>query len=85
VERRWERPSIWDTFGHTPGKIKDDVPGDVACDSYHRYGEDIALMRSLGVDTYRMSLSWSRLLPEGVGPVNPAGVDYHDHVIDGLL
>jgi len=89
IEGAWnvdgKGPSIWDTFGHTSGKVKDDIPGDVACDSYHRYRDDIALMRYLGVDTYRMSLSWSRLVPEGVGRINPAGVDYYDRVIDGLL
>lgn len=89
IEGAWDTdgkgPSIWDTFGHTPGKVKDDIPGDVACDSYHRYRDDIALMREIGVDSYRMSLSWSRLLPDGVGRVNPAGVSYYDRVIDGLL
>ncbi len=78
-------PSIWDTFGHTPGKVHLDIPGDVACDSYNRYGEDIALMSQLGLDTYRMSLSWSRIIPEGTGAVNAAGLDYYDRVIDGLL
>lgn len=89
IEGGWDAdgkgPSIWDTFGHTPGKVKDDVPGDVACDSYNRYGDDIALMRDLGVDTYRMSLSWPRLIPAGTGRVNQAGVDYYDRVIDCLL
>jgi beta-glucosidase len=89
IEGAWNEdgkgPSIWDTFGHTPGKVRDDVPGDVACDSYHRYLDDIALMRKLGLDTYRMSLSWSRLLPEGIGRVNAAGVAYYDRVIDALL
>ncbi|GAA1056896.1 beta-glucosidase [Agromyces luteolus] len=78
-------PSIWDTFGHTSGKVKDDVPGDVACDSYHRHRDDIALMNALGLDTYRLSMSWPRLLPEGTGRVNPAGVAYYDQVIDDLL
>ncbi len=89
IEGAWDEdgkgPSIWDTFGHTPGKVHDDIPGDVACDSYHRYGDDIALMRELGIDSYRMSLSWPRLLPEGVGRLNSAGIDYYDRVIDGLL
>jgi len=89
IEGGWDAdgksPSIWDTFGHTPGKVKDDIPGDIACDSYHRYGDDIALMRELGLDSYRMSLSWSRLIPDGTGRVNQAGVDYYNRVIDGLL
>lgn len=89
IEGAWNEDgkgaSIWDTFGHTPGKVHDDVPGDVACDSYHRYREDIAIMRELGLDSYRMSLSWSRILPEGVGHVNKAGIAYYDRVIDELL
>jgi len=89
IEGAWDEdgkgPSIWDTFGHTPGKVHDDVPGDVACDSYHRYRDDIDLMRRLGVDSYRMSLSWPRILPDGVGRVNRKGLDYYDRVVDGLL
>lgn len=89
IEGAWDAdgkgPSIWDTFGHTPGKVLGDVPGDVAVDHYHRFTEDIALMRDLGVDSYRMSLSWPRLLPTGVGPVNQRGVDFYDRVIDTLL
>ena len=89
IEGAWNEegksPSIWDTFGHTPGKVYNDIPGDVACDSYHRYPNDIALMRDMGVDSYRMSLSWSRILPDGTGRVNQKGIDYYDRVIDGLL
>jgi beta-glucosidase len=77
--------SIWDTFGHTPGKVPDDIPGDVACDSYHRYLDDVAALRMLGVDSCRMSLSWSRLLPDGTGTVNQKGIDYYNRVIDELL
>ena len=58
-------PSIWDTFSHQPGRVKDGQTGDVACDHYHRYAEDIALMRDLGVSGYRFSISWSRVLPHG--------------------
>jgi beta-glucosidase len=65
--------------------VRGDVPGDVACDHYHRYPEDIRLMKDLGVDSYRLSLSWSRLVPGGVGPVNPAGADFYNRLIDDLL
>jgi len=65
--------------------VFDDVPGDVACDSYHRFREDIALMKRLGLDTYRFSLSWPRILPDGSGRVNEKGLAYYDHVVDGLL
>ena len=89
TDRGWDEdgkgPSIWDTFGHTPGKVWKDVPGDVACDSYHRYRDDIALMKRLGLNTYRMSLSWPRILPHGTGRVNEKGLDYYDRVVDGLL
>ncbi len=89
IEGGWDEdgkgPSIWDTFGHTPGKMFEDVPGDVACDSYHRYRDDIALMKRLGLDTYRLSLSWPRILPDGTGRVNEKGLDYYDRVVDGLL
>ncbi len=89
IEGAWNEdgkgPSIWDTFGHTPGKVHNDIPGDVACDSYHRFQDDIDLMSHLGLDGYRMSLSWARLIPEGVGQSNQAGIDYYDRLIDGLL
>lgn len=89
IEGAWnldgKGPSIWDTFTQAPGNVHDDVPGNDGCDSYHRYRDDIALMRELGVDSYRLSLSWARILPEGVGPVNHAGLDYYDRVIDSLL
>ncbi|WP_336324054.1 GH1 family beta-glucosidase [Streptomyces lavendofoliae] len=78
-------PSIWDTFSHTPGKVDNGDHGDVACDHYHRWPEDIALMRSLGTDTYRMSVAWPRIVPDGDGPVNAAGLDFYDRLVDGLL
>ncbi|MFJ8588924.1 GH1 family beta-glucosidase [Streptomyces sp. NPDC093595] len=78
-------PSIWDTFSHTPGKVDNDDHGDVACDHYHRWPEDIALMRRLGTDAYRMSIAWPRVLPAGDGPVNSAGLDFYDRLVDGLL
>ena len=78
-------PSIWDTFSHTPGKVFHGDTGDVACDSYQRYPEDIALLQRLGVGAYRISLSWPRIQPDGRGAVNPKGIDYYNRLIDGLL
>lgn len=78
-------PSIWDTFSHTPGKVKNGDTGDIACDSYHRYEEDIALLKGLGVNAYRLSIAWPRILPQGTGAVNQAGLDYYARVIDALL
>lgn len=78
-------PSIWDTFSHTPGKIITGETGDVACDHYHRYEQDIALMQSLGLNAYRFSVSWPRILPNGRGQVNPAGLDFYDRLVDALL
>jgi beta-glucosidase len=77
--------SIWDRFCHTPGKIEDGSSGDLACDHYHRWREDIALMKELGLQAYRFSLSWPRLLPEGRGRLNPAGLDFYSRLVDGLL
>ena len=62
--------SIWDTFSHTPGRTHDGDTGDVACDHYHRYRDDVALMADLGVDAYRFSVAWSRVQPDGSGPAN---------------
>ncbi len=76
--------SIWDTFSHTPGKVFHGETGDVACDSYHRYPDDIAMLRRLGAGAYRFSLSWPRIFPDGRGPVNRKGLDYYHRVIDGL-
>lgn len=78
-------PSIWDTRCKTKGGIADGSNADVACDHYHRWPEDVALMGELGVDAYRFSLAWPRLLPRGRGAVNPAGLDFYDRLIDGLL
>ena len=77
--------SIWDKFSHEPGKIFNGHTGDVACDSYHRYEEDLDLMESLGIKNYRLSLSWPRILPEGRGRINQTGLEYYDKVIDGCL
>lgn len=77
--------SIWDTFCHTPGKIYKGHTGDVASDHYHHWQEDIALMADLGLKAYRFSIAWPRILPEGTGRVNPAGLDFYDRLVDGLL
>src|SRR5579875_428423 len=78
-------PSIWDTFSHTPGKVFHGDTGDVACDSYHRYPEDIAMLARLGVGAYRFSISWPRIQPDGRGAPNAKGLDYYNRVIDALL
>lgn len=77
--------SIWDRFCATPGAISTGETGDPACDSYHRYGEDIALMKAMHLNAYRLSVSWSRVIPDGNGPVNEAGLDYYDRLVDALL
>ena len=77
--------SIWDRFAHTPGRIADGSTGDVACDQYHRYPEDVALLRELGFGAYRFSLSWPRVVPDAGGAVNRAGLDYYDRLVDELL
>lgn len=77
-------PSIWDTFAHTPGKTLDGDTGDIAIDHYHRFIEDVAIMAGLGVDSYRFSISWSRLLPAGVGTVNPEGVEFYRGLCEAL-
>jgi beta-glucosidase len=78
-------PSIWQRFVHTPGLVRDGDTGDVACDHYRRYAGDVALMRELGMQAYRFSVSWSRVLPRGKGTVNPAGLDFYDRLVDTLL
>ena len=78
-------PSIWDTFCRVPGAVDNGDTGDVACDHYHRWPEDVALMRELGVGAYRFSLSWPRVLPGGTGAVNPAGLAFYDRLVDALL
>jgi beta-glucosidase len=77
--------SIWDRFSHTPGKTKNGDTGDVACDHYHRYPEDIRLMTELGVHAYRFSIAWPRILPAGKGQVNEAGLAFYDRIVDELL
>ena len=78
-------PSIWQRFTHTPNLVRDGDTGDVACDHYRRYIDDVALMRALGMQAYRFSTSWSRVLPQGRGAVNPAGLDFYDRLVDTLL
>src|SRR3972149_6658853 len=78
-------PSIWDTFSHSPGAITNNDTGDVACDHCHRWPQDIALMRRLNFNAYRFSVAWSRVLPEGRGRVNQAGLDFYSRLVDGLL
>ena len=77
-------PSIWDTFSHTPGKVWNGDSGDIACDHYHRLDEDLDLMASLGVNSYRFSVAWPRVQPDGKGPANQAGLDFYRRVVDGL-
>ncbi len=77
--------SIWDHFAHTPGKVLNGDTGDVACDHYHRYAQDIALMQKLGLGAYRFSIAWPRILPDGTGAVNPAGLAFYDRLVDALL
>ncbi|WP_409057633.1 GH1 family beta-glucosidase [Streptomyces sp. SYP-A7185] len=77
-------PSVWDAFTAVPGRVKDGTTADVACDHYHRYREDVALIAELGVDAYRFSVSWPRVLPGGSGEVSAAGLDFYDRLVDEL-
>jgi len=89
IEGAWNEDgkgeSIWDRFAHTPGKIKNGDTGDVACDSYHRWREDIALMRAMNLNSYRFSIAWPRIQPSGSGPANAKGLDYYSRMVDALL
>lgn len=78
-------PSIWHRFSHTPGNTTNGDTGDIACDHYNRYASDIALMREIGLNAYRLSISWSRIFPEGAGQVNQRGIDFYSRLIDRLL
>ena len=88
VEGAWNEDgkgeSIWDRFSHTPGKIHNAEIGDVTCDHYHRYKEDFALMRKLGLKAYRFSAAWTRILPTGRGQVNTKGLDFYDRLVDAM-
>jgi beta-glucosidase len=77
--------SIWDQFAHTPGKVLNGDTGDQACDHYHLWSEDVNLMKQLGLNAYRFSVAWPRILPEGRGKVNQSGLDFYDRLVDALL
>jgi beta-glucosidase len=89
IEGAWNEDgkgeSIWDTYAHTPGKIRDSTTGDVANDHYHRYKEDVALMEGLGANAYRFSISWPRIFPQGTGTPNARGIDFYSRLVDELL
>src|SRR5450631_4234420 len=77
--------SIWDTFSHTTGRVVGGDNGDIACDHYHRYADDVRLMGDLGVDSYRFSVAWPRIQAEGRGVANPDGLAFYDRLVDSLL
>ncbi|MGH7864187.1 MAG: glycoside hydrolase family 1 protein, partial [Candidatus Binataceae bacterium] len=89
IEGAWNEDgkgeSIWDRFSHTPGKIKGGHTGDVACDYYHRYADDLALMSDMGLTASRISISWPRVIPDGKGKPNAKGLDFYSRVIDEML
>lgn len=88
IEGAWNEdgkgPSIWDTFAHTPGKIKSADTGDVAIDHYHRYKEDVKIVKDLGANAYRFSISWPRISPNGTGQANQKGIDFYNRLVDEL-
>jgi beta-glucosidase len=85
VEEDGRKPSIWDTYSHTPGRTFNGETGDIACDHYHRYKQDVGLMRDLGLNGYRFSIAWPRVIPEGRGQVNQKGLDFYDRLVEELL
>ncbi len=89
VEGAWNEDgkgeSVWDRFSHTEGKIDTGDTGDVACDQYHRYAEDAAIMKQIGLGGYRFSISWARIFPDASGRVNQKGLDYYSRLVDELL
>jgi len=89
IEGAWDQDgkgeSIWDRFTHRPYTIQNGDTGDVACDHYHRMPQDVALMKDLGLQSYRFSISWPRILPEGRGAINEKGLDFYDRLVDALL
>jgi len=89
IEGAWDEDgkteSIWDHFAHAKGNISNGETGDIACDHYHRWSDDIALMKSIGINAYRFSISWPRVLPHGRGIVNQKGLDFYARLVDGLL
>src|SRR5262245_13710114 len=88
IEGAWNEDgkglSIWDTYTHKPGNIKNNDTGDVANDHYHRYKEDVALMKDIGATSYRFSVAWPRIFPEGTGQPNPKGLDFYSRLVDEL-
>ena len=89
VEGAWDEDgkgeSIWDRFSHTPGKVDNGDTGDVACDHYHRWRDDVVMMKELGLKAYRFSVAWPRILPDGRGEVNQTGLDFYNQLVDALL
>ena len=89
IEGAWNEdgkaPSVWDDFCHAPNAIYQEQNGEIACDHYHRFKEDIAIMKKMGVKAYRFSISWPRVLPQGTGKVNEAGIAFYENIIDELL
>lgn len=89
IEGAWDKDgkgeNIWDRFCHAGGNILNDETGDVACDHYHRWEEDLNLLKEFGIKNYRFSISWARILPQGIGAINQAGVDFYSNLIDGLI
>jgi beta-glucosidase len=89
IEGAWNEdgkgPSVWDELSHQPGRVYAKHTGDIACDHYHRYAEDIGLMKQVGLQAYRFSVSWPRVLPAGVGAINEKGLDFYSRLVDGLL
>ncbi len=89
IEGAWNedgrQPSIWDTFVHQPGHVRTGETGNTAADHYHRVPEDLELMSAIGLKAYRFSIAWTRIVPQGTGRINPAGLDFYDRLVDGLL
>lgn len=77
--------SVWDVLSHKPGFVQDEDNGDIACDHYHRYREDVQLMKQMGLKAYRFSISWPRVLPDGTGKINEKGLDFYDKLVDELI
>ncbi|MFN2302973.1 MAG: glycoside hydrolase family 1 protein, partial [Anaerolineales bacterium] len=89
IEGAWDADgkgeSVWDRFTHLPNRILNHDTGDIACDHYHHMLNDVALMQDLGLPSYRFSISWPRILPDGTGSVEQRGLDFYDHLVDALL
>src|SRR5688500_10076604 len=89
IEGAWNQGgkglSIWDEFSHKKGRIRNGDTADISCDFYHKFPQDLALMRSMNIQNFRFSISWSRIFPSGTGNVNKAGIDYYNRLIDFCL